>query len=192
MIKNIFRWKISRIFWSFFIGFCVRIEWIFSSQWRFILVSLKINLKTTKGTLKIGAIPMFNKKKVIFFIKTSRLWRLRFLLVNRRIILCMNSVGKLTQTCLNSSAIMNSSKISEEKECILIEWSLLRASMRAFYERNDRHWLNGRWDDQLSIDVQSWTGPCITPSPCINVTFPPSTTNNIEIFCTLHAVNNST
>ena len=40
--------------------------------------------------------------------------------------------------------------------------------------------------------VQSWTGPCITPSPCINVAFPPSTTNNIEIFCTLHAVNNST
>ena len=45
---------------------------------------------------------------------------------------------------------------------------------------------------QVNQEIQSWTGPCITPSPCINVTFPPSTTNNIEIFCTLHAVNNST
>ena len=39
--------------------------------------------------------------------------------------------------------------------------------------------------------VQSWTGPCITPSPCIDVTFPPFTTKNIEVFCTLHAVNSS-
>ena len=40
-------------------------------------------------------------------------------------------------------------------------------------------------------NIQSWTGPCITPSPCINVTFPPSTTENIEVSCTLHAVNNT-
>ena len=39
--------------------------------------------------------------------------------------------------------------------------------------------------------LQSWTGPCITPSPCINVTFPPFTTKNIEVFCALHAVNSS-
>ena len=39
--------------------------------------------------------------------------------------------------------------------------------------------------------IQSWTGPCITPGPCINVTFPPFTTKNIEVFCALHAVNSS-
>ena len=66
------------------------------------------------------------------------------------------------------------------------------------YEELDMSWERGgrregefEMDTLARDDLQSWTGPCITPSPCINVTFPPFTTKNIEVFCALHAVNSS-